>query len=390
MKKKEDSKKGFYVSYYTRIILMIGIFVLLLVGGVVFVNLSVRNVAAKEMNYSEKGSVDYRVYLKENDFYEDEFLLPGMSYIASLIKNIEIDYNYIFQIDQSLSSNFYYDVVGKLVISDASEENVFFTKEYILLEEQTDKLNQGTRMDINKTVTIDYDYYNKLAQKFKETYGVDTVSNLTVSLRVNKLGENNYKGFNGEKDISLKIPLTQKAVNINMKPVDLVNNTQVLSEKSIKIENNMMFVLAILLLIISLGVLVKIVHYFSMLIPKKTKFQMKVNKILRTYDRLIANVRTLPNFNDYDVRKVESFGELVDIRDNLKLPIMFYNVKEGEKCYFYIETENKLYLLTLKAVDFEKKQEKILDSDNLFEKRKEMIENSFKTKVEEKDEKKKR
>lgn len=389
MKEKEGSKKDFYLSYYTRIILMIVVFILLLAGGMLLVNQSVENIAAKKMNYSEKGNVDYRVYLKENDFYEDEFLLPGMSYIASIIKNIEIDYNYIFQIDKKLSTNFYYDIVGKLVISDASEENVFFTKEYNLLEEQTDKLNKGTRIDINKTVTIDYDYYNELAQKFKGTYGVDTVSSLTVSLRVNKLGENNYKGFNEEKDISLKIPLTQKAVNINMKPVDLVNSTQVLSEESVKIENTMMFVVAILLLILSVGVLVKIIQYFSMLIPKKTKFQMKVNKLLRTYDRLIANVQTLPDFNDYDIRKVDSFGELVDIRDNLKLPIMFYNVKEGEKCYFYIENENKLYLLTLKAVDFEEKQEKTLDNDNLFEKKKKMIEDSFKAKEGKKDEKKK-
>ena len=43
------------------------------------------------INYTEKSNIDYKVYLKENDFYEDEYLPKDMIYVASLIDNIKID-----------------------------------------------------------------------------------------------------------------------------------------------------------------------------------------------------------------------------------------------------------------------------------------------------------
>lgn len=376
-KNNQDTKHYFYANYCLRVTLMTITCLLLLIGGIVSFIYATNHVAAEKVNYSEKGNVDYLVYLNENDFYEDDSLLPGMSYIASIIKNITINYNYTFKIDKEINANFYYDIVGTLVISDASEENVFFTKDYSLLKDQTEKVAQGNRVDISKSVTIDYASYNKLAQSFKETYGVDTVSSLTVSLKLNKLSENTYQDFNKEKVISLKIPLTEKAVNIQMKPVELTTNSQIIKEEDFKINNYPLFILSIIIFILLLILITKIIQYLLLLIPKKNKFQKKVNKILKTYDRLIANVKTLPNFNDYDIYKIDSFSELVDIRDNLKLPIMYYNVKENEKCYFYIESNNKLYLLTLKAVDFEKKETVNLDKDKLQEKTRKQIEESF-------------
>jgi hypothetical protein len=354
----KDNKKKIYLGYYQRLIIMLLLLLVLLgVSSILFIN-SLNNISKKEVNYSESGNLDYKVYLKENNFYDDDYLNSGMAYVANIIKSIDVDFNYIFKIDKDISANFYYDVVGKLVIMDSSEENTFFTKEYTLLDTENEGIKNGSRFDINRTITIDYDYYNKLAQDFKDAYGVDTVSNLIVTLRVNKLSDSNYKDFNTEKNISLKIPLTTKAVNIKMEPVEVVNNKQVLNENEIKINNNLYFGLAIVLFLISLVMIYRIIRHLTLLMPRKSLYQRKLNKILRCYDRLIANVRTLPDFSKYQVIKVEDFYELVDIRDNLKQPIMYFNVKDGEKCYFYIESYKKFYLFTLKAVDLEKKDEK--------------------------------
>ena len=42
------------------------------------------------------------------------------------------------------------------------------------------------------------------------------------------------------------------------------------------------------------------------------------------------------------------------VRDNLKLPIMYYVVVKHHKCYFYITHGNKIYLNVVKAIDLEK------------------------------------
>ena len=51
---------------------------------------------------------------------------------------------------------------------------------------------------------------------------------------------------------------------------------------------------------------------------------------------------------------VNSFSELLDVRDNLRVPIMFYIVSPHIKSKFYIKYGDDLYLLTIKAVDLEK------------------------------------
>ena len=46
------------------------------------------------LSYNEKGNIDYKVYLKENNYYEDKFLGKNMQYIASLINTINVDFKY--------------------------------------------------------------------------------------------------------------------------------------------------------------------------------------------------------------------------------------------------------------------------------------------------------
>ena len=56
--------------------------------------------------------------------------------------------------------------------------------------------------------------------------------------------------------------------------------------------------------------------------------------------------------------KKATFEELLDVRDNIKQPIMFYEVTKHIKCHFYITNEDKIYLTTIKKVDLEEKYEK--------------------------------
>ena len=87
----------------------------------------------------------------------------------------------------------------------------------------------------------------------------------------------------------------------------------------------------------------------------KTSYDKFVNKILKEYDRLVAETKSLPLFEKYNVMEINSFNELLDVRDNLKLPIMYYNVTAHQKAYFYIVYHDNLYLYTVKASDLSEK-----------------------------------
>ena len=46
------------------------------------------------IHYTEQGSVDYEVFLLENDFFEDDSVEDGKAYVTALIENIEATLKY--------------------------------------------------------------------------------------------------------------------------------------------------------------------------------------------------------------------------------------------------------------------------------------------------------
>ena len=87
----------------------------------------------------------------------------------------------------------------------------------------------------------------------------------------------------------------------------------------------------------------------------KTDYDKFISKILKEYDRLVAETKSLPLFDKYNIMEINGFNELLDVRDNLKLPIMYYNVTMHQKAYFYIVYGKNLYLYTVKSSDFSEK-----------------------------------
>ena len=56
--------------------------------------------------------------------------------------------------------------------------------------------------------------------------------------------------------------------------------------------------------------------------------------------------------------------ELLDVRDNLKMPIIYVNIVKHQKGLFYIKNDNDIYMITIKNIDLvnsKKKQLKTLE-----------------------------
>ena len=351
---KNIHKKKKYISFRARV-LLISIFTFVFLFCSIFMILNSLSVVKLEsINYKETSSIDYKVYLKENEFFTEEYLNKNMTYIASLIKNITINFNYLFTIDKANTMDISYDVMGKLVITSQKDGSIFFEKEYKLVDETTNTIVESNSYSIDKDVVIDYDYYNNLANKFKYSYGVETESYLNVYLTIkgkNK-GENSFN-INNNSVISLKIPLSEKAINIKLDYKDLNENKKIFSNQKTQINNRIIFIVGITLAIISLIFLIKLIRLLSFTFKKKSKYDKYINKILREYDRLIINTRTPPKLDGFNVIKLDSFQELLDARDNVKGAIKYYIVTEHQKCNFYFTHDNDLYLLIIKEVDID-------------------------------------
>ena len=98
--KFNDLKNNIYIGYIPRLIIFLCAFIILFFLSYLCVKNSYTRTEEKITTYREFGNVDYKVYLKPNEFYSQSYLGKNMVYITSIIKNIKIDYNYQFLIDE--------------------------------------------------------------------------------------------------------------------------------------------------------------------------------------------------------------------------------------------------------------------------------------------------
>lgn len=353
MKKKLQKYQGFY----HRLLKNIGLFICFFIPSIMCFYLSINMTSNKTINYSEKSNLDYKVHLKQNDFYDDTYLNKDMLYIANLIDKISINFDYNFKVDEPQSINFTYDVVATLVINNVAGTKKFYEKEYILLENESMKLNNDNSIHLNETIDIDYSKYNILANKFKNSYGVDSESKLDVSMIIRKKDSKHSSLYPERTTMNMIIPLSERAVDISL---DYNNIDEI---KSITIENDLniarpaLLIISIILFIISTYFAIGIIKKLLLLKNKKTTYDKLISKLLKEYDRSIAETATLISFKDKETIKVSKFSELLDIHDNLQQPIIYYPIAKHQKCYFYICNKHIIYLYCIKAVDLEASDE---------------------------------
>lgn len=351
---KTDFTKIKYESFESKVAKKVVLSIITLILSIGTIYYALNNTEKEAVSYSQYGNVDYKVCLKNNNFYTQSCLDKNMSYVSSLIKNVALTFNYDLNTSKDLNVKTEYEIDAKLVISNTDNTSKYYEQKYILKPKTTDGISKiNNEYKISQNVDIDYDYYNAIASNFKSQYGIETNSYLEVSFQVYHTNNTNEDvKVTSPSPVVLSIPLSQKSININMASSG-INKQEVQNVESsiFTLKNIICLFIGVISLIICLISSLKVAKMLSLTKEKKNNYDKFIEKILREYDRLIVETSTLPKFNKYYITKVNSFGELIDVRDNLRLPIMYYEVAKHQKCHLYITNNKNLYLLTLKAVD---------------------------------------
>ena len=234
---------------------------------------------------------------------------------------------------------------------------LFYIERFTLLEEKKFPIKNEKEYVINEIIDINYDHYNSIANNFESLYGVDTESNLTVSLELQRKVDGTLASnpdINSDNKINLIIPLSEKTINLKTEPLSIKNKNVVISLNQYKIDDIKYLIGALLFLGFALTIFIYITKKTISLRPKLNSYDKILRKILRQYDRLIVNVNTMPNFKTNNTIEVDSFYELLDAKDSIHNAIFYYEVTPHQKCYFYINNDNNFIVYTLKNSDFEK------------------------------------
>ena len=296
-------------------------------------------------------SLDYTIMLFDNEHYDNNELGEGLEYISSIVDKIDVDYKFKYSNGEVSGYDINTRVVANVVINKPNDPTkVLYKKEYVIIDDDFKK--HGIKStELSKNIIIDFDKYNEDVILYNKMYALSNDAHITVDIFTT--GKIEYLDMDKKinNKVSMSIPLGEKTFGV--KKTGVINDIKTFDIKTG--DKTTVDYIYLAVSIICIGIILFILILFLRMIKKRnskqTKYEKKLNKILKVYDRVIVITKTLINFDDYKNIPVVTFEELMDVKDNLDKPIIFYENKRLSTSYFYILESNNLYIYKMSDED---------------------------------------
>ncbi len=329
-----------------------------IVAGAYFYKLTKAQTIVHKIEYAEKSSIDYRVFLKDNKFFDEKYLTKEsivnkqQLLVAELIDKISINYNYVLSFSDKVNGKYSYYVKAVIESNESAGSKNYWSKEYVLTEKKTKDIQNADSIVVLESTDVKYEEYNKILSAWRELANVSMDGKLKVILVFEStIGhptlEQKYQINNS--DIKLELPLSKAATEITISE-NSNDTTKTIEEKEKSDDSKYMkyrigvvfsFLIAVMFLI-----LIVITRNNQ---KNDNKYYVELKRILSTYDGIIVNVSSLPDLEKFNVIKVKSFDELLDAHSEVRLPINYYRQKG--KSTFILVNDTMLWMYVLRNVD---------------------------------------
>ena len=330
------------------------IYVLMLLGvfSLFWIEISIgkKSIKNKSVTYSKESTINYITYLKNNSHYENTYLQKEFNLVAKLVDYFNIDYNYVYTLSERIEYKLNYEIDAVLEVYDVDNKaKPIEKKNYTLLKKQTVTGNsQIIKVDIFNQ-KIKYDTYNAIVQEWKKEISPD--ANLKISIKVNWAGHSDKlnQDFMDDCVSEFDIPISQKTIDI--KAPNNISESGVIKNKK-KFSKAFMILISSTLALFLIGI-VYLFKYVVVLAKGKSKYEQKINRILREFDRAITEAKgEFIMYEGESYIEVKDFMELLDVHDNLNEPIIHYANSE-DLSVFVIKNGNDTYYTSVKRSDYE-------------------------------------
>ena len=356
MSESEKKQRGLYRKNREK-----WIFAQSVIIGVIVVAIIISALVSNRLNkqyyieYTEGGSIDYDVYLKDNEFYDTDYLEKNQSYVATLIDKIIANFNYEIEMQaENVNYRYSYTINSRLEIIDDTSGNKIYNSKKELVSVQNQSHNSSNRLTINEIVVLNYDEYNNIASRFLETYDLvsDTTNNLVVTLNVDVLSDcNAFSGSSVDTYSSeLRIPLTTKTVNVKMtSSVPDADSKMLACARGAGSE--VFKTTAVVLCVVDVLLILLLIAFICLTRTADITYNARIKKIVSQYKSYIQKIKNLFETHGYQVILVDSFDEMLEIRDTIQAPILMYENEDKTCTKFLIPTDSKLLYVYEIAVE---------------------------------------
>ncbi len=342
-------------------LIMLGLTFLVLKG-------SMYTKAESYIGYNELGNIDYKVYLKDNNYYQEQYLDKDMQYIASIIKNIVPTFTYEMHSEEKMEYTYNYKVTADLIISDPNDNNkVLYKKPSVLLKDTKEKIS-GSSFRVDKDISINYDEYNNYVNAFKKEYALSVNSKLVLTFTIDVEGKSSLlkEDFNKTSKLVIAIPMSEQTINIGIDTSDINNSGTLERNYMSQIKKPVALVLGIIVGILSLALLYIVIYNFLTNRSKKDIYKSTVRGILREYDRAIVSSKSGEKIDEskYEIIEVPRIEELLDAHDSTGKPILYSEDTDNDISTFIIISDELLYKFKVVRKEVEEQEAKRVAAKN--------------------------
>ena len=342
-------------------LIMLGLTVLVLKGSMYTKEESI-------IGYNEVGNIDYKVFLKENNYYKEQYLVKDMQYVASIIKDIVPTFTYEMHSEEKMEYTYNYKVSADLIISDPNDNNKVLYKRPSLLVKDTKEKVTGGSFRVDQDVSINYDEYNNYVNAFKKEYALSVNSKLVLTFNIDVTGKIPLlkEDFKKSSKLVIAIPMSEQTINIGIDTSDINNSGTLERNYMSQIKKPVALVLGIIVGLLSLALLYIVIYNFLTNRSKTDVYKATIKSILREYDRAIVSSKTADTIDEskYNVIEVPRIEELLDAHDSTGKPILYNEDTENDISTFIIVSDEILYKYRVVKKELEEQEEKRIAAKN--------------------------
>ncbi len=322
---------------YLKIVVSIVIF---LISIVVILNNSNKPEAPIIEASNQDSKIDYRVKIFKNDFIKTEYMEKDKTYITDLVDDIEVNYNYKLTNSKKFDSNYKYNITYRIAVKHNSTGKELWTEEEKLIDNKDIIPNKNT-IEIQDSAIVNYDALNDKVKQFKLDYNIPIDATLEINLNVIDNNTNKIIAYTG------------LATNLNTEIIDINKNEQSNIQAEIKTESKpktpIIVIIAIIVSIISiLYTAYEIYNTIRYNLSRKSYYEKAINKILKNYGDIVAELVNPVDLSKLNVIDVKNFDQMLDVEEELRIPIMFYETEKNVSGEFVIVTNEIAYRYVLK------------------------------------------
>ena len=310
------------------------------------------------IEYTENGSVDYKVNLKENAFFDEDSVGAGQSYVASLIENIVANFRYSLEIDnEKVAFDYIYSIDAQLIVANKDTGDYIYKPIYNLVPETKASVKESDNLRFGTSVNIDYNKYNQIATAFVNTYGLkNTTSTLVVTMNVKVISTcNEFENSSNENTYfsALNIPLTEENFSMFTTSSNTENQSKVLACSN-GVSQKVFLVLTIIFASLAFIQTIVLVVFVFATKNDDVNYTNKVRKIVSSYRSFIQQIEGQFDVTGYQVVPVKTFKEMLNIRDTIQSPILMFENVDQTVTEFVIPTNTKiLYTFEIKVDNYD-------------------------------------